>query len=294
MSGIVSGIDYSVLFSGGGSAGSVSSILTTLYSGATSSGTAVSTGNPILDLKLAEQNQAKDVAQEAKNPTVIRDLAAFTKGIAGAKDINTALQNLNVLKVLLTANGLGSQVQYPALASKALLSDPSDPKSFVNQLSNTAWKTVATTYNLASKGLAGLQDPAVQSQIASAYEQVTWLNSLDQATPGLAQAIQFKQQASKIGKVDDILGDATNRAVVTTALGIPQQIAFQDLGAQEQAITTRLDISKLKDPQFVNTLTDQYLIAMQQQNQGSSTPGLVWGFFRQAVIGNSLVVGLRG
>ena len=274
MSGIVSGIDYSVLFSGSGSASGVSSILTTLYSGATSSGTAVSSGNPILDLKLAEQNQSKEVAQEAKNPTVVRDLAAFNKGVANAKDIKTALQNPNVLKVLLTANGLGDQVQYPALATKALLSDPSDPKSLVNQLPNTAWKTVAQTYNLASKGLAGLQGPTVQSQIAAAYEQVTLLNSLDQATPGLAQAIQFKQQASKIGTVDDILGDATNRAVVTTALGIPQQIAFQDLGAQERAVTSRLDIAKLKDPQFVNTLTDQYLLAMQQQNQGSATPGL--------------------
>ncbi len=275
MSGIVSGIDYSVLFSNSGSASGVSSILNTLYSGASaSSGTAVSTGNPILDLKLAQQNEAQDVTQEAKNPTVVRDLQAFTQGIANAKDINTALQNPNVLKVLLTANGLGDQVQYPALASKALLSDPSDPNSLVNQLSNTAWKTVAQTYDLSSKGLAGLKNPTVQSQIAAAYEKVTWLNSLDQATPGLAQAMQFKEQASQIGTVDDILGDATNRAVVTTALGIPQQIAFQDIGAQEQAITSRLDISKLKDPQFVNTLTDQYLLAMQQQNQSSSTPSL--------------------
>jgi hypothetical protein len=275
MSGIVSGIDYSVLFSNGGSASGVSSILNTLYSGAAaSSATAVSSGNPILDLKLAQQNETKDVAQEAKNPTVVRDLAAFTRGIANAKDINTALQNPNVLKVLLTANGLGDQVQYPALASKALLSNPSDPKSLVNQLSNTAWKTVAQTYNLATKGLAGLKNPTLQAQIAAAYEKVTWLNSLDQATPGLAQAMQFKEQARQIGNVDDILGDATNRAVVTTALGIPQQIAFQDIGAQEQAISKRLDISKLKDPQFVNTLTDQYLLAMQQQNQSSAAPSL--------------------
>ena len=275
MSGFGSGINYSVLFSNGGSASGISGILNTLYSGvAASSGTAVSSGNPILDLKLAEQNETKDVAQEAKNPTVVRDLQAFTQGIANAKDISTALQNPNVLKVLLTANGLGDQVQYPALASKALLSDPSDPKSLVNQLSNTAWKTVAQTYSLATKGLAGLQDPTVQAQIAAAYERVTWLNSLDQATPGLAQAMQFKEQAGKIGTVDDILGDASNRAVVTTALGIPQQIAFQDLGAQEQAITNRLDITKLKDPPFVNTLTNQYLLAMQQQNQSNSTPSL--------------------
>ena len=277
MSGIVSGINYSLLFGGTSSASdTAASMLTTLYSGATaSSGTAVSSGNPILDLKLAEQNQTADVAKEAKIPTVIRDLAAFTAGIANAKDLNTALQNPNVLKVLLTANGMADQLQYTALASKALQSDPTDPNSLVNKLSDTRWKTLATTYNLTTKGLAGLQDPTVQSQIANAYESVTWLNSLDQATPGLAQAIQFKQQASKITSVDQVLGNPINWEVVLTALGIPQQIAYQDLTAQENAVSSRLDITKLQDPTFVNSMTDQYLLAKQQQTQSTSaTPSL--------------------
>ncbi len=277
MSGIVSGIDYSVLFNNDSSGNSSAALLTTLFSGAQSvgSGTATSTGNPILDLKLAEQNQTRDVAQQAKNPTVVRDLAAFTKAVAAAPNIATALQNPNVLKVLLTANGLADQIQFTALAGKVLLSNPADPKSLVNQLADPRWKTVAQTYNLATTGLSGLRSPAVQSQLASAYERVTWLNSLDQATPGLAQALQFKQQASKITSVDQILGDPINRTVVLTALGIPQQIAFQDLPAQEQQVSSRIDVKKLQDPKFVNTLTNQYLLAAQNQNQGASaTPSI--------------------
>ena len=276
MSGIVSGIDYSLLFSGASSSTDVSaSLLTTLYSGnsGTSSGSAVSSGNPILDEKLAEQNQTKDVAAEAKDPGVVRDLAAFTKGIATAKDLNSALQNPDVLKVLLTANGLGDQVQYTALASKALQADPTDPKSLVNQLTDTRWKTVATNYGLSSKGLAGLTDPAAQAQVADAYERVTWLNSLNQATPGLAQALQFKQQASSIKSVDQILGDPTNFDVVLTALGIPQQVVYQGIGGEEQAVTSKLDITKLQDPTFVNTLTSQYLLAKQQAAQSTQSSG---------------------
>ncbi len=277
MGGIISGIDYSVLFSGTSSTSDTASkMLTTLYSGATaSSGTAVSSGNSILDLKLAEQNQATEIAKEAKNPIVMRDLAAFAKGVASAKDLNTALQNPDVLKVLLTANGMADQMHYTALATKALQSDPTDPNSLVNKLSDTRWKTLAAEYNLAAKGLAGLQDPAAQSQLANAYERVTWLNSLDKATPGLAEAMQFKQQASKITSVDQILGDPINWEVVLTALGIPQQIAYQNLPAQEHAISSRLDISQLQHSNFVNTLTDQYLLTKRQQSQSTSaTPTL--------------------
>jgi len=70
---------------------------------------------------------------------------------------------------------------------------------------------------------------------------------------------------------DDILGDATFRTVVTTALGIPPQIAYQDIGAQEQAITSHLDIKKLQDPKFVEGLTQQYLVAMQQSAASTSS-----------------------
>jgi hypothetical protein len=278
MSGVVSGINYGLLFGTGSSTSNIAaSMLATLYGGATAStaaSTAVSTGNPLIDLKLAEQNESKDVAREATDPTVVRDLAAFKTAVANAKDIGTALENPNVLKVLLTANGLGDQVQYAALAGKALLSNPSDPTSLVNKLSDTRWKTVAQNLNLASGGLAALQSPAMQAQIASAYERVTWLNSLDQATPGLSQAIEFKQQASGITSVDQILGDPVNREVVLTALGIPEQIAFQDLTAQEQAVSSRLDVSKLQDPTFVSTLTDQYLLAKQTATTGGTATSI--------------------
>jgi hypothetical protein len=52
---------------------------------------------------------------------------------------------------------------------------------------------------------------------------------------------------------------------VTTALGIPKQIAFQELGAQEKAITNRLDISRLQDPKFVDGLSQRYLLEKQKE-----------------------------
>ena len=52
-----------------------------------------------------------------------------------------------------------------------------------------------------------------------------------------------------------------------TALGIPQEVAFQELTAQEQAVSSRVDVTKFQDPKFVTSLTDQYLLIMQQQSQ---------------------------
>jgi hypothetical protein len=272
MSTIISGIDYSLLFSGGSSTSDIAnSMLNTLFGGGANTGsTAVSTGNPLTDLRLAQANETIDVAQEAKTPQVQRDIAAFQAGVANAKDIRTALENPNVMKVLLTASNLSSYIQYPALAQKALLSDPSQSDSLVNQLGDTNLLNTAKSFDFAKNGLAALQNPQVVAALTNGYSEVLWRQSLEKATPGLSNALAFLGQASSIRTVDDILGDSVNRSVVLTALGIPEEVAFQELRAQEQAVSSRVDVTKFQDPKFVTSITDQYLLTMQQQSKSSS------------------------
>jgi hypothetical protein len=141
-------------------------------------------------------------------------------------------------------------------------------------LADTRWLTLAKAYDFSSAGLASFKSPATIASISGLYATDTWETNQDSVTPGLSNALAFKATASTITSVDQILGDPTMRTVVTTALGIPEQIAFQDLNAQEQAISTRVDITKFKDPAFVNTFIQQYLIANAANASSSSTPDL--------------------
>jgi len=130
-----------------------------------------------------------------------------------------------------------------------------------NTLTDTRWKHVAATYDFANKGLSLIQKPGEVSTLANAFAEITWRKSLDAATPGLSKALTFRAEAASITSVDQILGDPVMRSVVTTALDIPLQIAFQPIEAQEKAITSRLDITKFKDPKFVESFTQRYLLA---------------------------------
>ena len=236
--------------------------------------TGASQRNPIPALTAAEQNQTKEIATTAQQPQIARDIAAFNSAVAIAKDPATLLKNPAVMKVLLTANGLGDQLTYSALASKALLSNVNDSKSLVNQLTDTRWKTAAQTYDFANQGLSVLQNPKVISTLSSAYAEVAWRQSLDATTPGLSNALSFRQSAASITSVDQILGDPTLRTVVTTTLGIPQQIAFQSLPTQERAISSQIDITKFKDPKFVENFTQRYLIAAGAASTTNAAPNL--------------------
>jgi len=277
MSGIISGINYSLLFSSdsNSTADASTAILNDLYSTDSSANTApttfVSTGNPLTDIKLAQSEQTTGVAQEAKEPQVSEAIQAFTKAVANSKSISDALANPAVQQVLLTANGLSQYIGETALVQKAFLSDPSDTSSLVNKLGDSSLLSTVQTYDFAKNGLAELKNPQVLSTLTNAYAEIEWRQSLDQATPGLSNALTFLSQASSITKASDVVDNQTNFDVITTALGIPQQVVNQPVEAVNRAIDAKLDYAKLKDPNYVTSLTDQYLLTLQQQSASSSS-----------------------
>lgn len=247
------------LFSTLGASGGTNDLLATAYG--RNNTQAPSGGNPVLAMQQAVSNQTKAVAAKAKEPEIKRDVDAFRAAVAAAPDVQTLLANPVARKVLLTANGLGDQVDSKALAQRALMSDLSKTDSLANRLTDKRWATMAKTYDFAKQGLTVLKDPAVLTRLADGYAEIAWRKSLDQTTPGLSKAISFRDQAAKVTSATQILGDPVLREVVTTALNIPKQIAFQPLDTQERAITSRLDVSRLKDPKFVEQFTRRYLIA---------------------------------
>jgi hypothetical protein len=246
-------------------------LLNALYGTSTSSGQGASGGSPVQALLSAQRNEAAGVKATAQQPDVKTTIAAFTKAINGATSVNAALANPAVLNVLLTANGMSDQIGNTALATKVLTSNLSDPNSLANVLTDTRWKTLAQTYDLSTNGLSVLKNPATISAIAQGYAQMTWETDQDASTPGISDALTFIQQAGSITSVDGVLSNATVRNVVTTALGVPEQIAFQSLNAQEQAISTRLDVKDLQDPAFVQSFAERFLIMNNMNSSGSSS-----------------------
>lgn len=233
--------------------------------------TGVGSSNPVLALQLALKTETKSVASVAKEPETARDIATFRAAVAKAKTPAELLANPVARKVLLTANGLGDQADYGALVSKALLSDTSKTGSLASKLTDTRWLSVAKTYDFANKGLTALTQKGVLDSLANGYAEVNWRQSLDTATPGLSYALDFRSRASTITSVDQILGDKNLREVVTVALNIPKQIAFQSLEAQEKAISSRLDITKFKSAAFVDQFTKRYLVAAGQAAADAAT-----------------------
>lgn len=269
---ISAAIGYAALFAGAGTSASsgTANLLATLEGAGTSAAPLVAQ-NPVTALQTAEQNETREIAATAAEPQIARAVAAFETAVQKAKTPGQLLADPAVLQVLLTANGLGDQTSYGALAKQVLLSSPNDPKSLVNKISDTRWLPVVQTYNFASQGLAVIQNPKVMAAIENGYAEYSWLNSLDQVTPGLSNALTFLKQASSFTSVDQLLGNQVAFHVVTGALGIPEQIVFQPLEAEEKAVAARLNVTKLQDPKFVQDFVERYLMNQAASASASNT-----------------------
>src|SRR5262245_21255162 len=86
------GFDFSVLARGAGS--------TPAFNG----------GSVKVALTNAEKNEAKQLAQVAKDPLVQKEIARYAKVVKSAKTLEEVLNDPVARKVLMTAHGLGAHV----------------------------------------------------------------------------------------------------------------------------------------------------------------------------------------
>lgn len=144
----------SMLFGSAQASGGIDFSFITKGAGSGATGTA-GAGTIKVALASAEKNEAKQLAQVAKDPQIVRDLARYEKVLRNAKTIEDVLADPIARKVLMTANGLKADVDNIGLLKRALLSDPSDPKSVAAQMSriNGAWIDFARKFDLAKYGL---------------------------------------------------------------------------------------------------------------------------------------------
>jgi hypothetical protein len=145
----------SMLF--GSSSSSSGSTLSALTSGQAASGGGVAGGAGSIKAALAnaEKNEAKQLAQVAKDPGVQKDLARYEKVVKNAKTLDDVLDDPVARRVFMTANGLKAFTDSVGMAKKALASNPADKNSVAAKLAgvNGAWYDAVSEFNVAKFGM---------------------------------------------------------------------------------------------------------------------------------------------
>jgi len=173
--------------------------------------------------------EEKGLVREKKDPITLTTLAQFRQALDSAPNIDKALTDPRVLKVLMPALGLPDQVGNPGLVKRALLSDPKDTKGVAVQLGNT-WKNAAATLNLkatttpktvAFEGLTDRETAAVAQQLRLG-EAVLTAPASRAAAPKLRafDGLQDKATSALIARLrpgEELVADRARREIERVA-----------------------------------------------------------------------------
>jgi hypothetical protein len=176
----------SMLFGSTQSSGGVD--LSFITRGSSGASATADPGSIKLALSNADNNEAKQLADVAKDPQVVKDLARYEKVLKNAESIDDVLNDPVARKVLMTASGLKGDIDNIGLLKKAMLSDPTDPKSVAARMSriNGAWLAFAKEYDLATNGLDRLY-PQMDGM------EGRWRINLDREGETLEAMLEIKQ-----------------------------------------------------------------------------------------------------
>jgi len=216
-----------------------------------------------------------DAAQEkwSKQASVQQKIAYAKDVVAKAKTVDDLLNNRKFMEFALSAFGLESEIDKKGLLKKVLLSDLTNIDSLANRMNDSRYQEIARNLGLKDLGVEGPKLPGVMDGLAARYIKNEFEKSQGNASPGLREALYFKENASKINSPWAILGDKVLREVVTSTLGIPKELALQGVEAQATYLTKKVDIEKFKDKRFVENFIQRYLTTRDQETAASNGAG---------------------
>lgn len=195
----------------------------------------------------------------ARDPAFKKELETFQARVKSIKSVEDLFKDYRVLKTILEAYGLETEIDKAGFVKNLLTGNPTDKKALIQRVNDPRYVELTADIRLYS-GLNDLKSADFAKKVETRLKQIRTEKSLDEQSPGIRAAMRFKAEAARVKTAYDILGNPVLREVVLTATGLPKAIAYQSVESQARVIESRVKISKFSDPAYVDKLAKQFLV----------------------------------
>lgn len=239
---------------------------------------AIGSGLPaVVAWKQLEKTGDQQRARWEKDPSVQREIAYAKDFASKVKNVEEMIGNRRFMNFVLSAFGLESEVDKKGLLRKVLTSDLSDQNSYANRMNDPRFQELAQRLNIKAQGMDNVKDSATLLSLELRYKKNEFEKAQGEATPGMREAMYFKENAGRMRSIWDVLGDRTMRAVVSKAFDIPLETAVQSVESQAVAFGRKVDVEKFKDKRWVDRTIQNYLTKIDSEtSQANGTGGSMY------------------
>lgn len=209
-------------------------------------------------------DKTRDRQLEALRAEPIHEHAAekFRERVAAITSPAELVQDYEVYSFVMRAFDLEDQIFGKGMIRKILESDPTDPKSLVNRLTDSRFGELHAALGFTTA--AGAQSPdfsgaAWQDGIVARYFEVAFKNSYAEQNETVGTVLEFREEALNIDSWYDVLKNKELTKFFQTALGLPSQLSGLEVEKQAEILAKKFDIAKLADPEERERLISRYV-----------------------------------
>lgn len=237
--------------------------------------------------RFLERTLDRQEASHARNPAALRDEAGFRARIGRVGSAAELVADPGLLRVALTAFGLGADIGNRAFVTRVLESSTLDPRSFVNRLSDKRYLELARAFGFGDPFGPRNRDPEVIAAIVQRARETRFEEAVGAQDANMRLALAMQRDLGRLaaeGTSDtarwyNVLGTPSLRKVFETAYRLPREFAALDLDRQVAVLrerTTRLtgapDLAQFADPGARDRLLRRFFVGVQLAEGGPTGP----------------------
>ncbi len=190
-----------------------------------------------------------------------RAISAFRERISSVQSVAQLIEDRELYVFVMKTFDLEDQIFGKAMVRKILESDITERTALVNRLTDPRFREMHEVMGFGADGIGNSNTSSLiwQEQMVDRYLETKLINDVAEQNASVGIVLEFRRKVAGIEKPLDILKDRETAAFIRRALGLPDAIALLDIDRQEEIISSRLDLSELKDPSVVDKLIRKYV-----------------------------------
>jgi hypothetical protein len=231
-------------------------------------GIGASGGLSSLNIFLSTQKAPETVGRRVSSDPISKQrIEDFKNRIGDIKSVEDLVGDRRLLSFVLDAFDLSGEIDKTAFV-KVAIQGGSD--GFAKFLRDVRYRELAGFIEAPVYGVTKLTTSEGQDAVIDRFMTIAGERAVGNQSERARQALFFKRIASTISSPLELLGNNLTRDIALTALSLPPQIAMQSVEKQEQLISSRIDVEKFDDPDYVDSFLTRFLVNADLKDSGTS------------------------
>lgn len=226
----------------------------------------------LLTYRTIANNLDRSLEATASQQSVATATEYYKSHIGEVKSIDDFMKDTRLYNYAMKAFNLDDMAYAKAFMRKVLTEGVSDSNAFANKLTDDRFVQLATAFNFAELGEATTSTTAVQQTVVERYTRQTLETNAGQDNEAVQLALYFQREAANVKSVYGLLADTALWTVVQTIYGFPDSMSNADIELQAKAVSQKLDVADLSDPDKVDRLISRFAAAWDAENVTTSDP----------------------